>query len=69
MRSLGWRVSAVFVVTTAAISQCLEWLRGALEINSEVVAPAKYGPALAALVTWMIFRHRITDVMPAPVSS
>lgn len=69
MRSLGWRVSAVFVVATAVISQGLAWLRGAFEINSEVVAPAQYGPALAALVTWMIFRRRIAEVMPSPVSS
>lgn len=69
IRTLGLRVSVVFVLSTAVISQCLEWIRGGLELNSEVVALAQYGPALAALVTWRIFRHRVGDVMPAPVSS
>lgn len=69
VKSLGRRIAVVFVVATAVISQCLEWLRMGLGINSEVVALAQYGPALAALVTWLIFRHTIRQVMPARVSN
>lgn len=67
--TLGLRVSVVFVLATAVISQCLEWIRAGLALNSEVMAPAQCGPALAALVAWMIFRQRISDVMSARVSS
>lgn len=62
----GWQVAATFIVATALISQGLEWLRGGLDINPDVVAPAQYGPALAALVTWLVFRARMSEVMPTP---
>lgn len=69
VRTIGLRVSVVFLLATAVISQCLEWLRARLGIDSDVVAPAQYGPALAALVTWLIYRHHFGDLMPARVGS
>ncbi|MEO5608703.1 MAG: CPBP family intramembrane glutamic endopeptidase [Ornithinibacter sp.] len=69
MRSLGWRVAAVFVVAVAVISSGLALVREGLEIDGDVLALAQYGPALAALVTWLVFRRRLGDMMPAAVST
>lgn len=69
MRSLAWRVVAVFVVAVAVISEGLELLRIGLAIDGDVFAVAQYGPALAVLVTWMVFRRRIAEVMPTSVSA
>lgn len=68
MRFLGWRVVAVFAVTVAVLSQGLELLRSALFIDGDVVALVQYGPVLAALVTWLVFRRRIAEILPTPVS-
>lgn len=68
-RTTGWQVAVVFVITTAVLSQCLEWLRAGLGISADVVAMAQYGPALAAVVTWLVFRQRMRHVMPAAVRS
>lgn len=68
VRSLAWRVVAVFVVAVAVISQGLETLRSGLGIGGDVFALAQYGPALAALVTWLVFRSRIGEVVPALIN-
>lgn len=56
-------------MATAVFCQGLEWLRTGLDIDSDVVALAQYGPALGALITWMIFRPRIREAMPGPIGS
>lgn len=59
----------MFVLAVAMISVGLELLRESLNIDGDVFAIPQYGPALAALVTWLVFRHRIRTVMPAAVSA
>lgn len=59
----------MFVLAVAVISSGLEMIRAGLDIDGDVLSLAQYGPALAALVTWLVFRRRICEVMPAPVSS
>jgi membrane protease YdiL (CAAX protease family) len=62
----AWPVLGVFVLLAFLCSGAL----GALQavIDAELLTLAQFGPALGALVTWLIFRKRLKALLPQAVS-
>ncbi|WP_051704666.1 CPBP family intramembrane glutamic endopeptidase [Glycomyces sp. NRRL B-16210] len=63
-----WAALGVFVLLAFLFSGVIGRLQSAVGIDAELLVLAQFGPALGALVTWLIFRKRLKALLPQSVS-
>ncbi|MEU8901407.1 type II CAAX endopeptidase family protein [Nocardia sp. NPDC048505] len=63
-----WTILGVYALSTLTASAALIAAQPHSGIDPAALSLVQFGPALGALITWLIFRKTVSELLPAPVS-